>query len=187
MTDKFSSDDNWICMYSMSGSEIVNLSKQLGRSPTAIITDNNDPSTWHPELWDVSSVSIVPKKSRKDVNVLREMLGEPKNTLVTLHGWLNIIPEEICNEYTIYNGHPGMITFFPELKGKDPVERAWEKIDTYHFVGSVVHKVVPEVDSGTILSSDYIPAIFCKSLDDMRARVKKTSHEAWIKAFKQLY
>ena len=115
------------------------------------------------------------------------MLGEPKNTLVTLHGWLNIIPEEICNEYTIYNGHPGMITFYPELKGKDPVERAWEKIDTYHFVGSVVHKVVPEVDSGSILSADYIPAIFCKSLDDMRARVKKTSHEAWIKAFNELY
>ena len=187
MTDKFSSDDNWIAMFSMTGSEIVNLSKQLGRSPTAIITDNNDPTTWHPELWDVSSVSIVPKKSRKDVNVLREMLGEPKNTLVTLHGWLNIIPEEICNEYTIYNGHPGMITFYPELKGKDPVERAWEKIDTYHFVGSVVHKVIAEVDSGGILSADYIPAILCKSLDDMRARVKKTSHEAWIKAFNELY
>ena len=71
--------------------------------------------------------------------------------IITLHGWLRIMPPSICEKFKIYNGHPGLITDYPELKGKDPQERMFND-GNYTYYGSVVHKVVPEVDSGEIVS-----------------------------------
>ena len=79
----------------------------------------------------------------------------------------------------IYNGHPGLITEYPELKGKDPQQRFFDEKYKYNYYGSVVHKVVPEVDSGEIVSE-------CKrfntitSLDQAFNNLRSTSLTAWI-------
>jgi len=173
----------WTTLFSQTGSEIVKLCESIGRKPDNIITDNNDYSKWHPGL---RNVTVVPKLSLKDSNVLRDLLGNSNNTLVTLHGWLHIIPEDICNEYNIYNGHPGLITAYPELKGKDPQARCWANIKSYDVVGSVVHKVTPVVDDGKVLTHSYIQASECKSLEDTHEKLRKTSYDAWIQAFSVL-
>ena len=33
-------------------------------------------------------------------------------------------PGEVCEKRNIYNGHPGLITQYPQLKGKDPQQKA---------------------------------------------------------------
>ena len=59
------------------------------------------------------------------------MVKDVDNTLITLNGWLRIVPPDKCAKYNIYNGHPGLITKYPELKGKDPQQRMWENIHEY--------------------------------------------------------
>jgi folate-dependent phosphoribosylglycinamide formyltransferase PurN len=173
----------WTALYSQTGSEIVKLSEAVNRIPDNIITDNDDSSKWHPSL---RNVTVVPKKSRKDSAVLRELFGRSNDTLVTLHGWLNIVPEDICFEYIIYNGHPGLICLYPELKGKDPAERCWANIDKYNLVGSVVHRVIPEVDAGNIISTSYISSDKCISLEETITQLRTTSYNSWLKALNTL-
>jgi folate-dependent phosphoribosylglycinamide formyltransferase PurN len=71
------------------------------------------------------------------------------NPLVTLHGYLRILPEEVVTTHEVINGHPGDIIKYPELKGKDPQAKA---IDLgLPSTGVVLHKAVAEVDAGEIL------------------------------------
>ena len=74
----------------------------------------------------------------------------PEDSLVTMHGWLRIVPGEVCEKRNIYNGHPGLITKYPELKGKDPQKKA---IELKHATGGcVIHKATAELDGGPIVA-----------------------------------
>jgi folate-dependent phosphoribosylglycinamide formyltransferase PurN len=91
----------------------------------------------------------------------------------------------MCGKYNIYNGHPGAIELYPELKGMDPQERTWENKSNYKFIGSVVHKVVPVVDDGEIVKTVYV-INNVSSLDEMYSKLKFTSLSAWTFAMKEL-
>jgi len=64
---------------------------------------------------------------------------------------LRIIPDDICKHYEILNLHPGLITRYPELKGKDPQWRVFDMFNLPSRVGCVIHRAVAEVDSGEVL------------------------------------
>ena len=179
--------NRWIALFSQTGSEIVKISEHLGRYPDLIITDNEDIESWHPKMKSLAYLNIlttISKSNSKNIKVLNKLF-EPEHahqTRITLHGWLNIIPAEICETFQIYNGHPGFINEFPELKGKDPQKRAWNNIDKYPLVGSVVHRVVPEVDAGEIISYDTASNTECTSLEDTYKVLAETSFNAWKKS-----
>ena len=105
-------------------------------------------------------------------------LYNPKDILITLHGYLRIIPPDICEKYNIYNGHPGYIIEHPELKGKDPQVRAWEA--GHRWVGCVVHKVTAGVDEGPIEDFTAVPNS-AKSLDELYSLLKQKSLYLWTK------
>jgi len=110
---------------------------------------------------------------------------ESADTIITLHGYLRIITEPVCRKYNIFNGHPAAIELYPELKGMDPQVRAWENKSAYKFIGSVVHKVVPEVDAGEVISQvNVINNV--ESLDEMYSQLKFTSLSAWNFATKEI-
>ena len=136
----------WAALFSHTGSEIVNISNRLKRTPDLIIT-NNTPGSDHIHEGIRDNIYTQKKPSVEDYrNVLEDA------DIVTLHGWMRIVPPEICREYDIYNLHPGLITMYPELKGADPQTRVAEHDDDrYKRIGCVIHKVVPEVDAGEIL------------------------------------
>ena len=138
----------WIAFFSQTGSEIVDIIDKLGKHPSQIITNHrpNDIRKINEKLPYYAEVSNKP-----DLKQLEFVCGLFENPIITLHGWLRIMPPEICNKYEIYNGHPGLITKYPELKGKDPQMRAWE--GNYNTVGSVLHRVTEGVDEGEIISS----------------------------------
>ena len=177
----------WVALYSMTGSEIFKISTHINRYPDLIITNNQDIDSWHPMMQSLKKlkiVQVISKSDSKDIKVLSDLfdISLSHQTRITLHGWLNIIPAEICEAFEIYNGHPGLINVFPELRGKDPQQRAWDSIDKYHIVGSVVHKVVAEVDAGSIISSDTVSSDKCTSLDETYKVLTDTSFNAWKKA-----
>lgn len=171
MSTKFK---KWIALFSQSGTEIYNISIKLGRFPDLVVCNKQE--------WDgintnlVDSVPVVFTEKKPTVEQYRKLLD--KDSLVTMHGWLRILPPEICNEYTIYNGHPGLITKHPELKGKDPQKRAVEaKLKT---AGCVLHEVVAEVDAGKILSTSEVN-IEGKSLDEVFNVLRDSSTDLWLK------
>lgn len=136
----------WIAFFSQTGSEIVQIVNKLGIEPDLIVT-NERPSHLRTVNEDLSSFTTLSNKPEE--YEYEEILRLFDNPIVTLHGWLRVMPESICNKYEIYNGHPGLITKYPELKGKDPQERAWE--GNYKTAGCVIHKVTAGVDEGEVL------------------------------------
>ena len=62
------------------------------------------------------------------------------------------MPPKICKKYTIYNGHPGLITVYPELKGKDPQIKAFNA--KHEVMGCVLHRVTAGVDEGKVIAEE---------------------------------
>ncbi len=140
----------WIAMFSHTGSEIVNISKEIGKIPAKVIT-NADPNSKniHPEIRKFPEV-IFTKANPKPIDYDR-FFGDVDHALISLHGWMRIVPGSVCEKYEIWNLHPGLITEYPELKGKDPQKKVFEnKQKTYDNVGCVIHRAIAEVDSGDI-------------------------------------
>ena len=170
----------WVALYSQTGSEIVELSERLGIWPSRIYTNNDNTSSYHPML--VNKIAVMSH------NGIEEALGyeeeNSSNTIVTLHGYLRILSDKVTkSSLQIYNGHPAYISEYPELKGKDPQEKTWENKEKYNLIGSTVHKVISEVDSGYI-EREVIVENTCKSKEDMYNKLRWTSIEAWAEFLK---
>lgn len=167
----------WTAFFSQTGSEILQISKQLNRLPDAIIYNTNFGRLppINPELEQLAfeRLWIVEPKPISPVYRSRIIPG----SIVTLHGWLRIVPPDICSEYEIYNGHPGLITEYPELKGKDPQKRAYEL--GHEVGGCVIHRVIPEVDEGEILLSQKT-SIANLSEDDIIKKLHDISIALWV-------
>lgn len=148
---------HWTAFFSHTGSEIYNLSKKLDRVPDTIIT--NKPPGDVEINKGVNEVMFLPNKP----SILDYRGVLQPDTVVTLHGWMRIVPPEICEEYEIYNLHPGLITTYPELKGKDPQKRVAEdpNENKYSTIGCVIHQVTAGVDEGPVIAESSIANVYC--------------------------
>jgi folate-dependent phosphoribosylglycinamide formyltransferase PurN len=192
MTNSKQRKQRWVALFSQTGSEIVAISKVLNRYPDYIFTNKKEDSS-------TKTVEELVSLLDKDTNTpLVRKLPEFKQNefdyekvfqesdLITLHGYLRIIPASICQRFEIYNGHPGLITMYPDLKGKDPQEKAFSK--SLKVVGSIVHRCTAELDNGPVYTA------ISKSINSSSTlretyynTLKETSIEAWISFFKGNY
>ena len=168
----------WIALFSQTGSEIYEVSKKLGRFPDHVITNKQTWDGINQDLVDHTVICYTDEKPTIDQynGFLRE------DAIITLNGWLRIVPPEVCDKYKIYNGHPGLITEHPELKGKDPQEKAFNL--GHENGGCVIHEVISEVDAGEILSEGSIP-IKGLTLDDVYVKLHKVSVQLWADFLKE--
>ena len=167
----------WVVFYSRTGQEIVDISTRIDRVPDAIVTNVAEGQIRDEVLALNAPVYILP--DRPTVDQYFNVIGyDPDNTIVTLHGWLRVIPKEVCEQYEIYNGHPGLITKHPELKGLNPQEKAF---NLGHLqIGSVVHRVTAEVDEGKVLTSTWADLDEENpTIDDYYEALRVTSLNAW--------
>ena len=142
----------WVALFSQTGSEIAKLANHFDRWPDYIITNRVSLDRVHSDVKHMVT-HRVDKSQARSLSILDDIFNrEVDDYLITLHGWLRIVPDNICNVYDIYNGHPGLITKYPELKGKDPQIRAFE--GKYETAGAVLHKVTAEIDEGTIIAEE---------------------------------
>ena len=170
-----------IALFSQTGSEIANLIER-GHVPHTVYYDQKDESIIDDRV-DIDNYGFrILKKDVKNVKFLRELFGDPSECFITLHGWLNIIPKAICEEYKIFNGHPGYITKYPELKGKDPQKRAFELKHT--IIGAVLHRVIPAVDEGDIILKRSIPNVY-DGEEALIGALKRQSLKLWLDFFSQ--
>lgn len=153
----------WIAFFSQTGTEIYNLIKDLNVFPDCIVTNQQQTEKINKNLIDTvkfrehklnlkNAWEFIPKNpSLRDYsNILKNF----DNPIITLHGFLRIVPKKVCEKYEIYNLHPGLITKYPELKGFNPQERAF--LHGHSTAGCVIHKVVPEVDEGPIVKTGQV-------------------------------
>ena len=168
----------WIAFFSQTGSEIVDISKSLGRWPDKIIT-NKRPEHLRKINEELLNKDIIYLSNKPTVEEYKNVLSE--KCIVTLHGWLRIMPPEICEQHTIFNGHPGLITEYPELKGKDPQIRAFE--GKYPVAGAVLHKVVAGVDEGKVIAEERFNT-FNLELDDLFRILRDRSLYMWCNFLK---
>jgi len=178
---------NWIALFSQTGSEIGDLSSALNRVPDFVIT-NADSDQINPRVHVDYRLN---NEESKTLDILENLEFNIDKTLITLNGWLKIVPPDKCNTYNIYNGHPGLITKYPELKGKDPQQRAIDNLHKYDYIGSVVHKVVEDVDAGEIEEEESVLTTdlpYMLTVDDVYNTLRDTSLRAWCRFLnKRLY
>ena len=153
----------WVAFFSQTGSEIVNISRAINRWPDLVVTNKQDDKTTHVELVKRvrlrNTKLITLPKWPKEIDYTRaadqlnySILNEnwKEEVFVTLHGYLRILPPHFTRSSNIYNGHPGLITKYPELKGKDPQLKAIEL--GHNEAGCIIHEATAELDGGPIVS-----------------------------------
>ena len=169
-------DTKWIAFFSQTGAEIADLAEKTGRWPDRIITNERpehlrtiDPRIEKQGYWTFAN--------RPTEENYLEVLEFFPDALVTLHGWLRIIPGYVTEGVNLYNGHPGLITKYPDLKGKDPQIKAYER--KYEEIGSVIHRVTAGVDEGKVIAEASITNDDF-SLDETYDRLKEISLGLWV-------
>ena len=175
----------WYPLFSQTGTEILDIIQAIGMEPTAIIT-NRRPLPLreiNKTLLEKYGHKIIEIPNKPTVDDYSRALSYSKHPIVSLHGWLRQIPKDICNQYSIFNGHPGLISTYPELKGKDPQIRAIE--GKYSIAGSVIHKVTPEIDEGTIISEISFETSHLTE-DEIWSNFRQKSLYLWVQFFNQL-
>ena len=89
----------WVVFFSQTGAEIADISESIGKWPDLIITNKRPDHlrTIDPRIEEYGYTEIPNKPTVEDYeNVLQD------NSLITLHGWLRIMPKIICEKYLIY-------------------------------------------------------------------------------------
>jgi folate-dependent phosphoribosylglycinamide formyltransferase PurN len=167
----------WIAFFSQTGAEIADIAESLGRWPDRIIT-NDRPDHLRTIDSRIEEKGYFTFSNKPTLEEYEELLFYFPEAVITLHGWLRIMPPEICEKYMIYNGHPGLITEYPELKGKDPQVRAFEA--KHPVAGAVLHKVVAGVDEGRIILEERFNT-FNLELDDLFRILRDRSLYMWCK------
>lgn len=165
----------WVVFFSQTGAEIADISETIGRWPDVIIT-NERPAhlrTIDPRIEKQGYFTWANKPTEEDYI---ELLENYPDAIVTLHGWLRVVPAYVCERSKIYNGHPGLITEYPELKGKDPQIRAFE--GKYPVAGAVIHKVTAGVDEGKVIMEERFNA-WNLELDDLFRILRDRSLYMW--------
>jgi len=178
----------WIAFFSQTGTEINNLSKAIDIYPDVIVSNKQDTTDVNKDLVAITAFRehklnrtiwcTLPQKPVAEDYI--KVLSHFHNPVITLHGYLRIIPKEVCEKYEIYNLHPGLIDKYPSLKGFNPQERAFR--DGYKLAGCVIHRVVPEVDAGEILLSQGI-SIEAKTLKEVYDSLHDVALDLWKSFF----
>jgi len=177
---------NWSVFISQSGSEIKKISEILEIIPKIIITNNKNKMNtevieyfkkYSCEVREIPYNPLLAHFSQEDIL---------DSKLITLHGFLRIIPKEFINEYKgeMFNGHPALISKYPELKGLNKQEDVYYNKDKYSVMGSVIHRVTPILDDGEIVREVSI-VNDVNSLEDAYTKLKETSLISWILFLKE--
>ena len=177
----------WYSLFSHTGQETTDLAKMLYPDVELVVAITNNSRYEGP-------LPCIKLTLAKYIN---EWLMEPGNvepgSIVTLNGYMRIIPEEVINylhsiNCRLLNIHPAPIQLYPDLRGKDPQERLYEGIQSgkYHYIGVVIHNVDAGVDTGSIVnwSTEFADPNMTK--DELYQRLHDIGTKLWLEVFKEV-
>lgn len=169
-----------IALFSHTGQEIYDLAQILGKWPDVIVTNERpkDKRQIYPELEATGRFLEVPNRPTEET--LDCVFSTFENPIITLHGWMRIMPPGLCWKYNMYNLHPAPL-HYPEyefLKGQDPQQRAWEA--NCKKIGTVIHRVTAGVDEGKILYANEYTVQDRLTLDETFTILRQLSLDLWV-------
>jgi folate-dependent phosphoribosylglycinamide formyltransferase PurN len=172
----------WVAMFSQSGLEIANVSKRLGRIPDVVLTnkDIEDMDTIN-TLLTKSCAEVLTLFSTRKPSVDSYITAIPEKAIVTMHGYLRIIPAEVCEKRTIYNLHPANLIMHPQLKGLDPQKKAFKM--KLGLSGNTIHECTAELDSGKIITSSVVDIAGLK-LNGIIDALHSDAENLWVQFLK---
>jgi folate-dependent phosphoribosylglycinamide formyltransferase PurN len=169
----------WIAFFSQTGSEIANVANKLVHCPNVVVTNKPSIDGINNDLLKIAFDRMYFLPNKPTIEEYETVFSDagitPDNTIITLHGYLRIVPPEICVKYNIINCHPALVSHYPELKGFDPQKRSVK----YDYIGTTLHKVIAEVDEGEILSEKKINNNF-STVEEIIHVLKLESQKLWI-------
>ena len=165
----------WIALFSQTGSEIYNVSKRLGRFPDRVIVNKTDLEGVNEKLLEgcYDKLWIVPQRPTTEEYQTFLM----QDAIVTMHGWLRIVPHFVCDQYNIYNLHPAPLTRYPHLKGKDPQQRIFSQ--SLQYGGNTLHKCTAELDSGEIILENEVE-LKDETLESVIQKTHAIAADLWV-------
>lgn len=125
-------------------------------------------------VWDRQTESRAEYDERLAACVLKnkETFGTDLQFIV-LAGWMHILSQEFLDAVgvPVINLHPALPGTF---KGANAIGMAWEAYQRGEITetGVMVHRVVPEIDSGAVLAADMVPILPDDTLETLRTRVR---------------
>lgn len=171
----------WICFFSQTGSEINEIRKSLGVNPDLIVTNRKNLEGVNKELQKLAPLFYF-LPNRPTENDYRKLVDTHVDTfnecIVTLHGYLRIMPRFMCEKFDIINSHPGDVTIQNGiLKGFNPQEKAFKLGLCYS--GSTIHQCTPDLDGGEILDLRRV-SIQDQTLEQIYKTLHDNSTQQWI-------
>lgn len=106
---------------------------------------------------------------------------EAEVDLICMAGFMRVISAEFITLWPnrMINIHPSIL---PAFKGLDTHKRALEAGCKYH--GCTVHFVMPEVDSGPIITQEIVEVADDDTEQTLAAKVLEKEHKAYVHALK---
>lgn len=107
--------------------------------------------------------------------------------LLILAGWMHILSAEFLGAFEgpVLNLHPALPG---EFAGIQAIERAFAAFERGEITqtGVMVHRVIPEVDAGSVILSEKIQISQRDSLDSLRERIHSLEHRLIVQATAQV-
>ena len=135
------------------------------------------------EILDLRQV-LADGGSRDGFDVeLAGMIAAYQPDLIVLAGWMLILGEGFLDRFPdrVINLHPAMPGAFP---GTDAIRRAHEAFSRGEIkrTGVMIHRVVPEVDAGPVVTMEPVPIFPEDSVEDLEERVHLVEHNLIVAA-----
>ncbi len=135
------------------------------------------------EILDLGEV-LADGGSRDGFDVeLAGMIASYQPDLIVLAGWMLILGEGFLDRFPdrVINLHPAMPGAFP---GTDAIRRAHEAFQRGEIkrTGVMIHRVVPEVDAGPVVTMEPVPIFPEDSLEELEERVHLVEHNLIVAA-----
>ena len=183
--------NKWYGLFSHTGKEleILSVSDQVPMQLEAVLTNRAE---YEGNLHIHGCVVHVMGSFQKVNSRLMNPLIVADNSLITLNGYMGVLPAEVLDNLhkrgcKVYNIHPAPIQMYPELRGKDPQERMYEGIQKreYNYIGVVIHEVDEGVDTGKIVHWVLQLADPGMTKDELYERLHELGTQAWESFFRE--
>ena len=112
-------------------------------------------------------------RERYEIEIISELINlVSKIDLVVLVGWMRVLTKTFINAFpNIINLHPALPGKFPGATAIEDAFKYWEE-GKINSTGVMVHRVVEEVDAGSVIDSIELPILEGDTLESLRERVR---------------
>lgn len=177
----------WYSLFSHTGQETATLTWMMYPDVKLVTAITNNSKYEGP----------LPCTKLTSAKAINEWLMKPGNvapgSIVTLNGYMRIIPEEVISylhsiNCRLLNIHPAPIQMYPDLRGMDPQERLYEGIQSgkYQYVGAVIHNVDAGVDTGALVNWSLELADPNMTKNELYQHLHDIGTRLWLEVFQEV-